>query len=283
MAKKIDTQAVGLDIGLSFSKWLTGAENLHYGYWQGLDVNAGNLGAAQAAYSEKLFSLLPSGPLRILDIGGGAGETARKLIALGHQVEIVVPSAFLATRCRENAPQAAVYDCTFEDFTGEGPFDVCLFSESYQYVALQVGLPKALSLLADDGCVIIADVFRRPEYYAQQDSAIVGGGHSIEGFRAMLAGTGTRVVFEEDITEHTAPSVDVEQGMFNVMGFAVTRAEEAVAGARPLLHRVLRRVWRMLVSERRRERLDRRLNKTERTREAFAAYSRYLMLKITRS
>ena len=43
-------------------------------------------------------NLLPEGPLRILDIGGGAGETAKKLLALGHSVEIVVPSAFLAAR-----------------------------------------------------------------------------------------------------------------------------------------------------------------------------------------
>ncbi len=70
----------------------------------GLDVSAGNLRRAQDAYTEKLFALLPPGPLRILDIGGGAGETAKKLLALGHSVEIVVPSAYLAGRCRANAP-----------------------------------------------------------------------------------------------------------------------------------------------------------------------------------
>ncbi len=84
MAQKIDTQAIGLDTGLALIKWLTGAENLHYGLWDGLEVAAGNLRRAQDAYTEKLFALLPPGPLRILDIGGGAGETARKLLALGH-------------------------------------------------------------------------------------------------------------------------------------------------------------------------------------------------------
>jgi cyclopropane fatty-acyl-phospholipid synthase-like methyltransferase len=84
MVSKIDTRAIGLDVGLSFIRWLTGAENLHYGLWTGLEVRASNLGAAQAAYTEKLFGLLPGGRLRILDIGGGAGETARKLLALGH-------------------------------------------------------------------------------------------------------------------------------------------------------------------------------------------------------
>ena len=109
MSKKMNSQAVGLDIGLSFIKWLTGAENLHYGIWTDLEVTAGNLGQAQSVYTEKLFSYLPSGSLRILDVGGGAGETARKLIALGHQVDIVVPSPFLAERCRANAPKATVH------------------------------------------------------------------------------------------------------------------------------------------------------------------------------
>ena len=98
MSKKMNSQAVGLDIGLSFIRWLTGAENLHYGIWTDLEVTAANLGQAQSVYTEKLFSYLPSGSLRILDVGGGAGETARKLIALGHQVDIVVPSPFLAER-----------------------------------------------------------------------------------------------------------------------------------------------------------------------------------------
>ena len=79
MREKIDSRAIGLDVGLSFTKWLTGAENLHYGLWDGLDVTAGNLHTAQAAYTTKLFKLLPKGKLRILDIGGGAGETARKI------------------------------------------------------------------------------------------------------------------------------------------------------------------------------------------------------------
>ena len=94
MSKKMNSQAVGLDIGLSFIRWLTGAENLHYGIWTDLEVTAANLGQAQSVYTEKLFSYLPSGSLRILDVGGGAGETARKLIALEHQVDIVVPSPF---------------------------------------------------------------------------------------------------------------------------------------------------------------------------------------------
>ena len=51
---KMDTRAIGLDVGLSFAKWLTGAENLHYGDWTGLEVNAANFGPAQVAYTDRL-------------------------------------------------------------------------------------------------------------------------------------------------------------------------------------------------------------------------------------
>ncbi len=92
--RKIDTRTLGLDIGLTYSKWLTGAENLHYGYWKGLDVCAANFGAAQAAYTGLVFTRLPQTPCRILDIGDDAGETARKLIALGHTLTSWSPARF---------------------------------------------------------------------------------------------------------------------------------------------------------------------------------------------
>ena len=85
---RIDTRAVGLEAGCALARWLTGKEHMHYGLWAGLDPIAANLGAAQEAYSRRLFGLFPEGRLRILDIGGGAGETAKRLIGMGHSVEI---------------------------------------------------------------------------------------------------------------------------------------------------------------------------------------------------
>lgn len=280
MGQKLDTQSIGLDIGLSFVKWLTGAENLHYGLWDGLDVNAGNLGAAQAAYTDKLFGYLPAGKLRILDIGGGAGETARKLLALGHKVDIIVPSAFLASRCRETAQGATVHEMGFEDFQTDQQFDLCLFSESYQYIGLEDGLPKALKLLRENGRVVIADCFRRDSYYAAADSTIVGGGHRITAFRALLDQLPITVEAEEDITEPTAPSVEIEQGLFNVIGMAHTRVDAELQLKKPFLRGVVNRVWRLFTSPRSRARLHKRLHETQRNRDVFMQYNQYLMLRI---
>lgn len=281
MAEKIDTRAVGLDVGLAFIRWLTGAENLHYGLWTGLDVTAGNLKAAQEAYTAKLFGYLPGGPLRILDIGGGAGETAKKLLALGHRVDIVVPSAFLAARCRENAPGATVHECTFEDFAGTGPFDLCLFSESFQYIPMAESLPKCAALLAPGGQVVIADCFRTEAYKGRHlQGPQPGGGHQLAAFRAAVEGSAFRVVTEEDITDAVAPSIDLEQQLFNVLGHGVTRVSDEIRATKPAAHWTLSRLVGLFLSRKRRANLMRRLTATDRNATVFRTFNRYLMLRL---
>jgi MPBQ/MSBQ methyltransferase len=281
MAKeKLDTRAIGLDVGLQFVRWLTGAENLHYGYWDGLDVTAANLRAAQEAYTEKLFKLLPQTPSRILDIGGGAGETARKLLALGHEVEIVVPSPLLAERCRATAVGANVHECMFEDYSGAGGFDVCLFSESYQYIPLSEGVPRCLDLLKPDGDIIISDCFRSDAFSIAPGTATVGGGHPIADFREALSGWPLNVLSEEDITLAAAPSVEIEQGLFNVLGYALTRVDGELQQKRPKARWALEKLMNVVLNERKRSRLDQRLNQQTRNREVFAHNNVYLMMRL---
>lgn len=281
MADKIDTRAVGLDVGLAFIRWLTGAENLHYGLWSGLEVTAGNLRAAQDNYSTKLFGYLPEGRLRILDIGGGAGETAKKLLALGHSVEIVVPSPFLAGRCRETAKGAVVHETTFEAYTGTGPFDLCLFSESFQYIPLAESLPKCARLLAPGGKVLIADCFRTAAYQSREvHGPQPGGGHHLSSFESAIAGSAFAVETEEDITEAVAPSIDLEQQLFHVLGQGVTRVSGEIRGKRPTAHWALGKVIGLFLSRKRRDNLMERLTGTTRTSEAFRLYNRYRIIRL---
>lgn len=283
MADKIDTRAVGLDVGLAFIRWLTGAENLHYGLWTGLEVTAGNLRAAQDNYSTKLFGYLPEGRLRILDIGGGAGETAKKLLALGHSVEIVVPSAFLAARCRETAKGAVVHETTFEVFGGTGPYDLCLFSESFQYIPLSESLPKCARLLAPGGKVLIADCFRTEAYQGRGvHGPQPGGGHQLSAFEAAVATSPFAIEAREDITEAVAPSIDLEQALFHVLGHGVTRVSDEVRAKKPSAHWFLGKAIGIFLSKKRRENLMQRLTGTTRTSEAFLRYNRYQILRLTR-
>ncbi len=281
--QKLDTQAIGLDTGLALSRWLTGTEHLHYGLWTGLTVAAGNVGAAQDAYSARLFAHLPKGKLRILDIGGGAGETAKKLIALGHSVEIVVPSAYLASRCRINAPQAVVHEATFQDANPQGPFDLCLFSESFQYIPLDQSLPKALALLGPKGEILIGDCFRTPAYPTQTGGRICGGGHRIANFRAALATLPLKVLAEEDVTQAVAPSIDVEQALFNVLGRGLLSTSAELAKKRPLRHWLIHRALALLIPARKRAALADRLFQQNRNSALFIANNHYLLLRLARA
>lgn len=285
MSDKIDTRAIGLDVGLEFIRWVTGAENLHYGLWDGFEVTAGNLGAAQAAYTGKLFGLLPPGPLRILDVGGGAGETAKKLLALGHSVDIVVPSAFLAGRCRANAPAATVHESTFEAFdAGDTAYDLCLFSESFQYIPLDIALPKALSLVGPGGHVIVSDCFRSDAFKGSgRKTRIPGGGHRVTAFRAAVAELPVEITHDEDITDAVAPSIDLEQAFFHVLGHAITRIDGELVAKRPKARWLLARLLRSLLGKRRRHRIDRRLRGDDRTADVFRANNRYLMVRLRKT
>lgn len=281
-AEKIDTRAIGLDTGLALARWLTGKEHLHYGLWTGLDVAAGNIGPAQDAYSARLFALLPPrANLRILDIGGGAGETAKKLVGLGHRVEIVVPSAYLAGRCRINAPQAVVHECFFEELRSEGGFDLCLFSESFQYIPLAISLTKARSLLSPGGEILIGDCFRSEDFHADPTYYTVGGGHPIASFRTTVAAQALMILSEQDVTEAVAPSIDLEQGLLNVLGIGLTGFNREIAAKRPWKHWLMHRALRLVMNGRKRARLSQRLFAQARTSAAFIANNRYLLIRLT--
>ncbi|MXX89284.1 MAG: class I SAM-dependent methyltransferase [Boseongicola sp. SB0677_bin_26] len=278
--RKIDTRAIGLDAGAGFIRWLTGAENLHYGLWTDLEPVAGNVGKAQEAYTERLLGFLPEGPLSILDIGGGAGEMAGKLADLGHRVDIVVPSRPLAERCRANAPDARVHETTFEAFDSDTAFDLCLFSESFQYIPLRVALDKALQLAAPGGHVLIADCFRSENFEPGGETRTVGGGHPVGKFRAALEACAGDVLRQEDVTEAVAPSIDIEQGLFHVLGDAVTHIDAELSAKRPVMRWLLARAARLAFGRRRLYRLDRRFRGNERSSTAFVRNNRYLVTLI---
>lgn len=270
-------------MALALSRWLTGSEHLHYGLWTGLDVSAGNVGRAQDAYSARLFSYLPKGRLRILDIGGGAGETAKKLIALGHSVEIVVPSAYLADRCRTNAPSAVVHEATFQNANPVGPFDLCLFSESFQYMPMDQSLPKALSLLGPKGEILIGDCFRSLAFPTQKGVRICGGGHTDAAFRVALARLPLKILAEEDVTIAAAPSIDLEQALFNVLGRGLQSTDVELAKKRPVRHWLMHRLLGLVIPARKRRALGERLFMQQRNSQLFIANNMYLLVRLRRA
>ena len=280
------SRAVGLDIALRVVSFITGKEHLHYGYWKGLDVNLENLGKAQEAYTQYLFKYLPrqktNKKLRILDIGGGSGQIAKYLIDLGHQVTIVIPSCILAERAEKNTKgKAKIHPITFEEYTPKKniKFDLCLYAESFQYIPVEIALQKAIHLLSEDGEILIADCFRS----AQKHTGIFrkpGGGPSLASMESEIKRQQLEIITEEEITKDVAPSIELEQQFYNIIGFSINRLIRSLKTTRPMSLRFLGILYKLLLSKRRRLRLENRLFENTRSKDLFLKYNHYMIFKL---
>ena len=228
MPNKVDSKEVGLVAGLNLFHFFLGTRDLHYGLWtDGLEVNIRNLPEAQQRYSDFLISHIPEGVSRILDVGCGAGGVASELRGRGYQVEGVSPSPLLSNAARDNAgSDFLIHEGRFEDvdLDNREPFDLVMFSESFQYITLNMVLLKAQGLLRPGGFILICDFFKT----GAPGKSVIGGGHPIGKFEHELAASGLKVLEEKDITAETAPNLDIVNEMgrdlflptFDLVGYA---------------------------------------------------------------
>ena len=259
--KKEASRLVGLDIALKVSSFVTGKEHLHYGLWKKLDVTLENLGKAQEAYTNLLFKYLPKKEpqkkLEILDIGGGAGENAKKLIERGHRVTIIVPSKILAEHAKINTnKKAEILITTFEDYIPKyNSFDLCLFAESFQYIPIKTALKKARILLKNNGEILIADCFRSDK----KQIGIIrqpGGGASLKSMEKELEIQKFKILVRKEITKLVAPSVELEQKFYNTLGFSINRIVTSLNVNRPITLKFLKIIYKIFFSKKRRKRLE---------------------------
>ncbi len=283
--KKEASRLVGLDIALKVSSFVTGKEHLHYGLWEKLDVTLENLGKAQEAYTNLLFKYLPKKEpqkkLEILDIGGGAGENAKKLIERGHRVTIIVPSKILAEHAKINTnKKAEILITTFEDYIPKyNSFDLCLFAESFQYIPIKTALKKASILLKNNGEILIADCFRSDK----KQIGIIrqpGGGASLKSMEKELEIQKFKILVRKEITKLVAPSVELEQKFYNTLGFSINRIVTSLNVNRPITLKFLKIIYKIFFNKRRRKRLEKRLFENTRTADSFIKYNHYMIYKL---
>ena len=207
MAKKIDSKAVGLDIGLLIGRFFMDTEDLHYGYWPNdKTATAQNFAEAQLRHSQLIIDNIPEGVRSILDVGSGSGNLAKKLLELGYEVDCVLPSEFLAENIRKKlGDRSSVHVCGFEDLDTEKSYDMILFSESFQYVKLDLSINKIMDMLPQDGHLFICDFFRKDI----PGKSPLGGGHKWAKFEEKINEVPLTKKTDIDITEETAPTNDL--------------------------------------------------------------------------
>ena len=274
MTAKVDSKEVGLVAGLNLFHFFLGTRDLHYGLWQDdLEVCIQNLPEAQKRYTDFLLSHVPEGVKRILDVGCGAGGVATELLARGYQVEGISPSPLLSEAAQKQAgADFVIHPGRFEDvsFTEDEKFDLVMFSESFQYITLQTVLEDAKQRLNPGGHILICDFFKS----GAPGKSVIGGGHPLHKFQAVLEKSGLEVLADKDITRETAPNLDIVNQMgqellyptFKLIGYSFESNH-------PWLAKIIR--WKY---QKKIRKINRKYLSGERNGESFALHKVYRLL-----
>jgi SAM-dependent methyltransferase len=212
------------ELGLVLAQQLLGVEDLHYGLWDAdLALSLTNLAAAQQRYSDLLLDTA-AGVLagvattpRVLDVGCGTGHLAAQMLARGWQVTAVSPSRVLADMARQRLAafpgrQACLLEARFEDLDSAdtGPFDLVIFSESFQYIPMPALFGKLPGLLLPGAHVLVCDFFKTAAHGdGQPGDRSFGGGHLLAGFYRQLAASPFELLRDEDLTVRVSPTIEL--------------------------------------------------------------------------
>jgi len=198
---------LGLGIGSICGKYFLKLNHLHYGYWTGdIEVDIANLHQAQDQYAKFVISHIPDGVRTILDVGCGTGQIARKLLDMGYEVDCVSPSPFLKARAAELLGNSShIFECLYENLQTANRYDLVLFCESLQYIDMQQALSNTDKFLSRAGYLLICDLFRKDI----KGKDVMGGGHKLTEFYDLIEKSPFRLIENLDITEQTAPNLDL--------------------------------------------------------------------------
>jgi 2-polyprenyl-3-methyl-5-hydroxy-6-metoxy-1,4-benzoquinol methylase len=204
--KNVDSKEVGLEVGLMVFKFFLKTEYLHYGYFSpDMETDIVNLKKAQENYFELLLDHIPASVKSILDVGCGSGKTAEELLSRGFQVDCVSPGKILTEYARQKIGDTALlFNTKFEQVETNKKYDLILFSESFQYIPMDLSLTKSLSMLNPGGYIMICDFFK-----TDVPGSLLGGGHSYGQWMALKQTFPLKMVVEKDITENMAPTIEI--------------------------------------------------------------------------
>ena len=220
MKDKFNSKVIGLDAGLLIGKFFMDTEELHYGYWPNdKTATAQNFSEAQERHSQLIIDNIPKGVKKILDVGSGSGSLAKKIVALGYQVDCVIPSEFLADKVQQKLDGSSKIHITkFEDLDISNNYDLILFSESFQYVHLIKSIDKILSILDKNGYLLICDVFHKNV----SGVSPMRGGHRLDLFENEIGKTDLVKKTDIDITLETAPTWDFLNQFLNEVAIPIS-------------------------------------------------------------
>jgi len=270
--RKTVSREIGLKIGSICGKYFLKLDHLHYGYWtKDLEVDISNVHIAQENYVDFLISHIPNSAKKVLDVGCGTGQIARKLIDMGYKVDCVSPSQFFAEQARELLGNSShIFECSYEQLQTEKRYDVVLFSESFQYIDLKEGLRKTVSLLKPDGYMLICDFFKR----ITLGKSNISGGHPLKMSYSIISEYPLRLIKDLDITEETSPSMDVLNDVFKeAVRPTVILTQHLLEDRYPFASKVIKWMYRKKIRK-----INKKYFNGEKTGENFKKFKSYRLL-----
>ena len=191
-----------------------GLRSLHWGVWEdGEPITLAGLRTAQARFTEKLLAAIPEGVQTVLDVGCGMGDNAAALAGRGYRVTCIAPIANYADHLASMRPGGVSFEqAKIETFESDRVFDLVFMSESCGYFTPEVAFEKSWRLLKPGGHLLVCNMFRR------EPVSLKVGRHLLSDFLAQASTSGFRVVFDEDITQSTLPSLRLAMSMWEEHG-----------------------------------------------------------------
>ena len=246
-APALQSPEFGLALGLVVSRFAFDMQDLHYGYWTpDLELTPQNMAKAQARYTDELMADIPAGVRSILDVGCGAGNTARKLLDRGYEVDALSPNSWLNDEAKKVlGSRARVFQSKFEDFPLDRTYDLILFSESFLFMKAEQALAKAESALNPGGYILISDIFKVPA----DEKSPIGGGQDLRRYRALLEASRFEQLKDTDMTANIAPTFDLlSRAYAEAIGPAYSLILARLEASYPRLMKLVRWKWKAKIA-----------------------------------
>jgi SAM-dependent methyltransferase len=246
--KRKVSRDIGIEVASLCGKYFLKSPHLHYGYWtSNLEVDITNLRIAQENYARFIISHIPDGVRKILDVGCGSGQIAKTLVEMGYEVDCVSPSSYLSREAHELLGETShIFEYYYEELQTENRYDLILFSESFQYIDPEEAIKKTVEFLNQSGYVLICDIFKRD--ILGKDP--LSGGHALTRFYEIISEYSLEPVMDLDITEQTAPNLDIANDMLNgVIKPTIDLAEQLLDNRYPFMSKVLKFLYRKRIKK----------------------------------
>ena len=223
-------------------------DHLHYGLWKkGLEPEILNLHIAQDEYCKFIIAHIPAEVKSILDVGCGAGAFSKRLVDLGYNVDCVCPTEYQNKLVEELLGKTSeVFKCKFEEIQTAKKYDMVQFCESFQYIDLDRVLDVAASVVRQGGYMLICDFFKKQS----ADKCGIKGGHKLDKFMDLLGRSPFEIIEDIDITEQTAPNMDIlDRATKEVMIPVVSAVERFFKSRNPFVLKLIKWKYRKKIEK----------------------------------